>query len=169
MVTADMGSLCIPLHTRRGSAGFTIVELMVTVAVVAILATIAIPSYQAVMRSVRVRSASSELVYDLVRARSEAIKRNADVIVARNPAGWDAGWRIESPAGTLIYSHGSVPGIRVTAAPATVTYASNGRLAVATATPPAFEIDVADGASSYTRCTRVDLSGMPSTTIGGCS
>lgn len=168
MVTA-MGSRRIQRRTRRAGTGFTIVELMVTVAVAAILATIAVPSYQTVTRSVRVRTASSELVSDLVRARSEAIKRNADVMVVPEPLGWEAGWRIESAGGTLISSHGSVPGIRVTGAPASITYASNGRLALATATPPDFEIDVTDGASGYKRCTRVDLSGMPSTTIGGCS
>lgn len=163
-----MGWACIPRHPRRLGAGFTVVELMVTVGVAAVLAAIAVPGYQAVTRSTRIRSASAELAYDLVRARSEAIKRNADVVVVREVAGWEAGWRIESAMGTLIYRHGSMPGIRVAGAPANVRYAANGRLALATAAAPAFEIDVDTGANGYKRCTRVDLSGMPTTTVGAC-
>lgn len=153
-------------HPRRTSAGFSVTELLVTMMVAAILVGVAVPGYREVTRSVRARSATSELVYELVRARSEAIKRNADVVMTRNAAAWEAGWRIESAAGTPISRHNGVAGIRVTEAPALIRYAPNGRLALAT--PPSFEIDLADGTTGYTRCVRVDLSGMPFSTAGAC-
>ena len=45
----------------RLSKGFTLVELMVTIAVVAILATIAFPSFQSTLRSNRIATAGNEM------------------------------------------------------------------------------------------------------------
>ncbi|MCC5072315.1 MULTISPECIES: GspH/FimT family pseudopilin [Xanthomonas] len=56
------------------SRGFTLIELMVTVAVLAIMAAIAYPSFQGVLRSNRVAAANNELMALLNLARSEAIR-----------------------------------------------------------------------------------------------
>lgn len=58
----------------RRQNGFTLVELMVTVAVLAILSTIAYPSFQSTIRSNRVATTTNELIASLALARSEAIK-----------------------------------------------------------------------------------------------
>jgi len=54
----------IPMRTpfRRRSAGFTLIELMITVAVVAILATVALPAYQDSVRKSRRAQAKADLV-----------------------------------------------------------------------------------------------------------
>lgn len=52
----------IPPHNKRGGAGFTLIELMIVVAVVAILAAIALPSYQEHVRKSRRAQAKADLV-----------------------------------------------------------------------------------------------------------
>ncbi len=57
------------------------IELMVTVAVLAIIAAIAVPAMQGLIAANRLSAASTELVTALQLARSEAIRRNAAVTV----------------------------------------------------------------------------------------
>jgi type IV fimbrial biogenesis protein FimT len=63
----------------RFQAGFTLVELMVTIFVAAILIAIAVPSFKSVTTSSRLTTTANSLVSALHAARMEAIKRNADV------------------------------------------------------------------------------------------
>lgn len=56
--------------------GFTLIELVVTVVVLAIMSAVAIPSFISVMNGNRISSASHELVAGLQLARSEAIRTN---------------------------------------------------------------------------------------------
>jgi type IV fimbrial biogenesis protein FimT len=57
--------------------GFTLVELMITIAVAAILLMIAVPSFRNIMNSNRLTTAANTMVGALNTARMEAIKRNA--------------------------------------------------------------------------------------------
>ncbi len=93
------------------STGFSILELMVTVVVVAILASVAFPMLTSVMRSARITSNANDLVAGLQLARSEAVKRRAIVRVCRTDqfneavpecgsgVGWESGWIIFVDAG----------------------------------------------------------------------
>lgn len=83
------------------SKGFTLIELMVTIAIVAILASLAAPSFNTLATAQALRSASSELHISLLQARSEALRTNRNVYVvpvsATDPAtttDWAAGWTI---------------------------------------------------------------------------
>lgn len=62
--------------------GFTLVELMVVVALVAIVASIAVPSFQAIIANSRLSSSTNDLVGVLNFARSEAIRRGRSVTVS---------------------------------------------------------------------------------------
>lgn len=61
--------------------GFTLVELMVTLAVIAILASIAGPSFNNIRDRSRVRAAAEAIYAHLQFARSESIKQNRDLVV----------------------------------------------------------------------------------------
>jgi len=63
------------------SAGFTLVELLVTLAVAATLITIAVPSYQHLLASNRLSALANEYVLAINEARLEAIRRNTTVQV----------------------------------------------------------------------------------------
>lgn len=70
-------------HVPR-SGGFTLVELMVTIAVLAILLMIGVPNFSAVIASNRLSTGANELVASLQLARMESMRRNTRVIVCRS-------------------------------------------------------------------------------------
>jgi len=61
--------------------GFTLIELMVVVIVMAIILTIAIPSFEATINSNRLTGAANELLASLQVARLEAIRRNKRIVL----------------------------------------------------------------------------------------
>ena len=84
---------------RRKVSGFTLVELMVTLMVVAILLAVALPHFGEFIARSRVRSATNDLVTALATARSTAIlqRKTVSVCAATNDTGDDFfthGWRI---------------------------------------------------------------------------
>lgn len=82
--------------------GLTIVELMITLAVLAILLAIAIPSFEGLIASTRVTNATNELLSALAQTRSEAIRRGQRVTICvsansnqcTNAGTWSQGWII---------------------------------------------------------------------------
>ncbi len=70
-----------PVNRQKG---FSIVELLVVVAIVAILLGVAAFSYRTTMRASRVKQAATDLYDGLMRARSQAMIQNGEVTVTYN-------------------------------------------------------------------------------------
>lgn len=113
-----MGMTQMPEKTR----GFTLVELMVTLAVLAILTMVAVPSFRDTIRRNRVGTASNALLADFNYARAEAINRGQLVSLCpssdgssctANGTAWESGWLVYTyPAGAAsantVYAAGDI-------------------------------------------------------------
>ncbi|MBI3374209.1 MAG: GspH/FimT family pseudopilin [Betaproteobacteria bacterium] len=148
----------MPSPVNRYRQGFTMIELMMVVALTGILATIAAPSFKDFVLATRVRTAASDLYASLVLARSEAIKRSASVTVTPASGDWRNGWTV-AVGGVTLQSQEAVSSIDAAAGSA-ITYRRDGR--VATAVAP-IQFKVAASPTVQMRCISIDLSGRPLT------
>lgn len=148
--------------------GFTLTELMIVVAVFAVLVSLALPSYNQFVRNQRVKTASFDLFSSLVQARSEAIVRNASITVAPVSSNWANGWTVKDAGGTLIREQQAVAAVTF-AGPTSVVYNGSGRLSSASVPFPSVPLELtASGSSITTRCITIDLSGRPVTKDTAC-
>lgn len=89
---------------RRATTGFTLIEMMVTISIMAILLAIATPSFNNTIAGTRISGEINELQASLNFARSEAVKRGLKIDVCpptvpngttcanTNPLNWSSGW-----------------------------------------------------------------------------
>lgn len=107
---------------KKDLSGFTLIELMVTVAVLGILSAIALPSFSGLLASSRVNSAATDLWAAMQFARSEAVKRNETVTVcpSTNETGCAAagtsfasGWIVRPGPATLPAGEAEPAALRV--------------------------------------------------------
>ncbi len=87
------------LKVRKNSMyeqGMTMVELMITLALIAIIVSLAAPSFSKFVNNNRVTSATNDLIASLNLARTEAIKRNGAVLMRskNGSANWAGGHRV---------------------------------------------------------------------------
>lgn len=162
MVTSSNSMMPI----KSVSAGFTLIELMVSIAIVAVIATLAVPSFTEFSASQRVKAAASSLFISILHARSEAITRDVTVTLSPISGDWANGWIIQNPAfPDLNLERHDQSGNVIISGPASLRYRSSGRLTDTSVSD--FSI-TADGTSAE-YCVSVSLNGQPINKKGACS
>lgn len=159
------------LPIRRG---FTLVEIMITLAVAAILAAMAVPAMQQVMAARATDSAAEDLVASLRLARSEALKRGYPVSVCASVDGascagsnvqWKAGWLVFTDDNRDGVLNGSEKAIRVRSASgkgvgdivtatAFVTFERNGTAIAGSQQPIELRPNITASSSAYPTAVR---------------
>lgn len=164
------------VQVRRAAGGFTLLELMVTIAVAAVLLSLAVPSFTDATLAGKLAANANDLVAGVALGRSEAIKRNAvaSMCVSSDGStcgsgGWEQGWIILTGT-TVIQKHAAAPtGFKVTSTATKIDFQPSGvgstqaTLTVCRATPTV---------GSQERVVQVDATGrayVSKTTAGSCS
>lgn len=156
-------------RAARLTRGFTLIELITVVTIIAVLGTLAAPSFVTLISTQRLRNASFDLVSDLLLARNEALNQQANVTItptATTAGEWSGGWTIASPSGTVTSRLGTPGSIRFvpvdssSAAVASLTFGgtNGGRLTVS-ATPVRFTVKSADLPANKWTCVTLDATG----------
>jgi len=79
------------LTAMKSCAGFTLIELMVAIAVLAILLFVALPNFAVWMQNTQIRTAGEAVLNGMQLARAEAIRRNTAVELRMDvSSGWTA-------------------------------------------------------------------------------
>lgn len=162
----------ISLSARHRHRGFTLVELLVTLTVLVILLSLAVPSFSETLRQWRRDSATKALTAHLQLARAEAIKTSRKVELCPSSNGtscadsndWKNGWLVfvdlngndALDDGELIAVRGASPGIASMTATNDVkklVFLSNGLLGAGTTV-----ITVKAAGSSTTKVNEIDIS-----------
>jgi len=176
------------MPSRAAVRGFSIIELMITVALAGIMAAIAAPAMTKVFRSNRVQTETAALASDMQFARSEAVKRGQSVSLCASSDGatclgantWDKGWIIFfDPAGNGAWDSANdtvlrvrkpfVGGDTLAASPSatSVTFNREGFTSNLGTSLSTFQLHTSDGDSAATRCVVLNISGRLKTHTAG--
>lgn len=167
---------CLPRLNVAYLRGFTLVELMVTLAVAAVLIAIAAPSFNEVTTGSKLRSQAQDLAAGALLARSEAIKRNQEVTLCSSSDGttcsgtWSNGWVVRTTGGDVLHAHAAAAnGYLITSTLSAIVFqpsgwsASSATLTVCRSSP---------SVGSQERVVSISGTGMAKvtkTTVGSCS
>ena len=156
--------------------GFTMIEMLMTIAIAAILTALAVPSFRYITNSNRIASELNGLLGDLQLARAEAIKEGRTVTVCQSDgvactnSSWESGWIVFSdpanvgvhdPSETYIRKQKAFSGTDTLGA--SVSAISFNREGYAVGMPNAgtlFTLHDSTNTDSWTRCLFINMSGQ---------
>ena len=117
------------LNARPPLAGVTLIELMVAIAVLAILLAVGLPAYREWIQNTQLRTAAESVLNGLQLARAEAVKRNSPVTFAVSGNNWSVTDSLGQPIQSRSGGEGSKNAV-IAATPAgttAVTFTGMGR------------------------------------------
>lgn len=147
----------------NGNSGFSLLELIVTLAVAAIIVTVGIPSFQAMIERIRLSGKTDDLVAAIMLTRSEAIKRGVRVTLCKadtrrsdpmcapedSVEGYEQGW--------IVFVDSTNPGLR-----------DAGELVIQVSAPDRdLGISITSAASAFNRYISFTADGFPKDITGG--
>ncbi len=174
-----MSNLSTRFLVSKGKRGFTLLELIVTVALAAILLGLAIPSFTGLFERNRLATVANSLVGDLMTARAEAIKRNVTVSICHSNDGSSCGgaWKdgrivfldengngsVDSEDEVLQVNEGMPGKITLIGSADEIIYMPSGML------KDESTVDFSIQVGTVTKyCVKVEGTGRPLTKEGGC-
>lgn len=163
-------------------AGFTLVELVVTIAVMAVVMAIAFPSFQSTLRSTRVSTSTNDVISLVSLARSEGVRSTHGGGVCASGDGatcgndWSAGWlawadanangALDTGEAVLRFSNGS--GHIVVTGPSTpITFDARGLRSSAGGQAISIQPDSCSG-QALRRTLTITATGQVKTQAGAC-
>src|SRR5271168_2139852 len=175
------------MQSRRRSTGYTLLEVLIVMSVVAILAAIAVPSFKYVTTSYRISAEVNALLGDMQFARSVALKQGQWVTICASTTGtscvgsgkaWNTGWIVfldsnqnqTVGANAVIRTQPAFTGTDTfNASTATfwyLTYAPGGYAPTGLAAAIALNLHDSSNNALYTRCLQVTQMGTPTAAKG---
>jgi type IV fimbrial biogenesis protein FimT len=173
------------MHFGR-ALGYTMIEMLMTMAIAAILLSIAIPSFRYVTNANRIASELNGLLGDLQFARAEAIKEGRTVTVCQssdgatctNSTSWQGGWIVFSdPTNVGVYDAGEIYLRKQKPFSGTDTFVASQGVAVITFNREGYAVGMPNGTlvtlhdssntTAWTRCLSINLSGQMTSELQG--
>ena len=148
--------LVVGLHgNMRAQAGFTLIEVLIVVALIAVLAGVSAPVVAGAMARYNLNSAAQQVTSTVRSARFQAVGKNLDLRVRFNfPAGGQ--YQIVEPDNTPVGAVQTLPAGVSVVAPADIQITPEGRMGAAA------NITVTDGNAALNRTISVTLAGRVS-------
>jgi type IV fimbrial biogenesis protein FimT len=132
-------------YSTKNVQGMTLLELLITLAIIIILASVGVPSYQTFMGNERFAIASNELYNAYRFARNEAIKTSSSMTLEASGGVWTNGWKVTDSSSPPALFVSKVPHSSIIISGAAVTVMGMGALSGGSVT---FSITGSDGKSS---------------------
>ena len=90
----------------RRAAGFSIIELMITVAVLGVISAAALPSLKTMIQNARLTATANDLMADIAGTKTESSKRRARVVICPNTTGVNVNTQCQASPSATSWANG---------------------------------------------------------------